>query len=90
MTEFDETIRNYGDRRQYRRKKKYQGASWTPPSANADKPDGLWCRACMKHHGYKSMGLSYNRTSQGWEMLWSCTRTNNIIGTTLLGGNGGT
>lgn len=72
-------------RRVYRRKRKYQGATWTPPSMSSDVEDGLWCKACHKRHGYMVLGLKYEKDSKGcWVMIWYCRTTGNVVGQKTL------
>jgi len=52
---------------------------------SADVGDGLWCRACKLRHGYKTLGLKYERRSTGWVILWNCTKTGDVVGETVLG-----
>jgi hypothetical protein len=48
---------------------------------SAEKPDGAWCPAHRKHHGYKSMGLKYGeRNAEGkFKLLWFCWETGNVL-----------
>jgi hypothetical protein len=74
------TTFNHLGNRQFRRKKRFQGADWTPPSMSAETGDGEWCRACRQRHGYKTMGLAYEKASSGrWKILWSCRKTGAVI-----------
>jgi hypothetical protein len=62
-----------GGNRVFRRKKRFQGASWTPPSMSAEVEDGLWCKRCKKRHGYMSMDIAYEKqTDDTWKALWMC------------------
>lgn len=64
----------------YRRRRRFQGATWTPPASSAHMGDGEWCSVCRKRHGYMSLGLDYERASSGrWKLLWYCKRTGNVI-----------
>jgi hypothetical protein len=64
----------------FRKRKRWQGATWTPPSMSADKEDGVYCKACRKTHGYKTMGFGYEKGTSGrWKILWSCRITHNVI-----------
>lgn len=64
----------------FRRRRKFQGATWTPTNQSADIGDGEWCKSCHKRHGYKTMGMNYDKTSSGkWKILWSCPKTGDVI-----------
>src|SRR6185503_6043465 len=69
----------------YRRRRRYQGATWAPPSASAEVTDGLWCRGCRKRHGYMSMGLKHEKRGDTFYQLWSCPKTHDVIGEVNLG-----
>src|SRR5687767_9738813 len=75
----------------YRRRKRWQGATWTPENQLADKPDGVWCRACKTRHGYMTMGITYelrinNKTHRTyWVLLWWCRHTGNVLEELRLG-----
>jgi hypothetical protein len=63
-----------------RRKKRWAGSTWTPPSMSAEKPDGLWCKVCRQHHGYMSMEIDYEKGSDSkWKILWMCPKTGNVL-----------
>ena len=68
-------------RKTYRRKRKYQGASWTPERSSALTDDGIWCPRCKQRHGYKSqlVGLNYEKRNGVWYILWHCKKTGNVI-----------
>jgi hypothetical protein len=73
----------------FRRKKRWQGATWTPTQQSAAVEDGAWCKSCRQRHGYKSPVLkaAYEKASNGkWRILWTCSKTGNVIETTNLGG----
>jgi hypothetical protein len=73
----------------FRKRKRWQGATWTPENQMADKVDGHWCRACKSRHGYMTMDASYEKASDGnWRINWSCRKTGNVIGETVLGAKG--
>jgi len=59
-------------KRVFRRKRRYQGASWTPPSMSAEVEDGLWCRRCKKRHGYMTMHVGYEKVNGDWVTRWMC------------------
>jgi hypothetical protein len=72
-------------RKQYRRKRRWQGATWTPERLPADIDDGAWCRNCRTRHGFMTMGLQYEKRKSGWWLLWSCRRTGRVIREMRLG-----
>lgn len=66
----------------YRRKRRHQGASWTPPSASALKEDGVWCPIHRQRHGYMSKGLGvyFDKGSHGeFQMIWYCKQTGDVL-----------
>lgn len=63
----------------YRKRRKHQGASWTPPSTSAVAGDGLWCGDCRKRHGYMTLGLNYEKYKGKWKLLWYCRRTGRVL-----------
>ncbi len=67
----------------FRRKKKFQGATWTPEASSAISTDGVWCPTCRIRHGYMSqkLGLEYERRSNGigWKKLWYCKLSGNVL-----------
>lgn len=72
----------------FRKRRKFQGSAWTPPSMSADAKDGEYCRACRKFHGYMSMGMSMEPMSGGegrFRQLWSCPKTGDVIKEIILG-----
>lgn len=76
------------DIRKIRRKKRWQGATWTPPSISAAKADGVWCPVHRMFHGYKSAQLvtDYEKRSDGeWRLLWICKMTGSVLGEIDLG-----
>jgi hypothetical protein len=73
-------------RRPFRRRRRWQGATWTPESQSADRVDGVWCPVHRKRHGYGTLGFEYERTSKGgWQVLWSCKTTGNVLQVMPLG-----
>jgi hypothetical protein len=63
-----------------RRKRKYQGATWAPPSQGVDLHDGAWCRKCRMRHGYSVMKVGYDKRNDGsFVMLWCCPKTGEVI-----------
>jgi hypothetical protein len=68
--------------RVFRRKRRFQGATWTPNTISAAVEDGAWCAKCRMRHGYKGSGLKmgYEKTNKGtWRLLWTCKKTGNVI-----------
>jgi hypothetical protein len=69
--------------RVFRRKKRFQGATWTPNTQSAAPEDGAWCARCRQRHGYKSSGLlmQVEKTVPGgqWRVLWVCKKTGNVL-----------
>jgi hypothetical protein len=68
--------------RVFRRKKRFQGATWTPEQTSAAPEDGAWCRSCQQRHGYKSHGLlmQVEKASTGaWRILWVCKKTKDVL-----------
>jgi len=71
----------------FRRRKKWQGATWTPPSQSAAVGDGLWCKRCKQRHGYKTMIFRLEiHPERGNSILWSCPRSGNVLKVVKLGG----
>lgn len=68
----------------FRRRKKFQGATWTPENSPAELGDGLWCKACKTRHGYMTMGMRWERSGDGFRLIWSCSKTHNVLGYTPL------
>lgn len=69
----------------FRKRKKWQGATWTPKNQSAEIGDGAWCRSCKIRHGYMTMTLQYDKDSKGrFQLLWGCPKTGNILETTTL------
>lgn len=69
-------------KRVYRRKRRWQGATWTPQGASALSEDGIWCPAHRVRHGYMSvlLGLRFEKGSNGkWKKLWYCNTTGNVL-----------
>lgn len=81
----DDAPRIPAGRRVFRRRKKFQGATWTPERSPAVAGDGEWCRSCRTRHGYKTMGLTWEKKSTQVEgeypfkTLWSCPKTGEVI-----------
>jgi hypothetical protein len=74
-----------------RRKKKFAGADWTPPSMSALPVDGVWCRKCKTRHGYMTLGFSIEhmpatdtKPTQN-RMLWYCPRYKDVLEEVPLG-----
>jgi hypothetical protein len=68
--------------RVFRRKRRFQGATWTPNTQSAAPEDGAWCAACRQRHGYKSSGLQMQpeKNDKGaWRVLWTCKKTGNVL-----------
>ena len=66
----------------YRRRKKHQGADWTPEKDSALSTDGAWCKSCRQRHGYMSknaLHASYEKRSGVWYILWTCIKSGNVI-----------
>jgi hypothetical protein len=69
-----------------RRRKKFQGADWTPPSMSAFPEDGEWCRPCKMRHGYSNIGVKFEKRSDGgFRILWLCPKYGHVVGTKDLG-----
>lgn len=72
-------------KRIFRRRKKFQGATWTPENSPAVVGDGEWCPDCRTRHGYKTMGLTWEKKSTivdgeyKFKTLWSCPKTGRVI-----------
>lgn len=69
-------------RKVFRRKRKFQGATWTPTRQSADPDDGVWCPSHRIRHGYMSINLQtkYEKGSDGrWKILWICKLTGNVL-----------
>lgn len=76
----------YLGRRVFRRKKKFQGATWTPDTSNADKEDGVYCRRCRIRHGYMKLGIQYEKTGSGtWKVMWKCPKFGMVLKEVILG-----
>lgn len=71
-------------RKPFRRKKKYQGSDWTPPSMSAEVDDGLWCKRCRLRHGYSVLGLKYEKRKTQFVIIWYCKKTGDVLGETPL------
>src|SRR5688572_13304616 len=71
----------------YRRRKKHEGATWTPPNASALKEDGVWCPHHRMRHGYKSdqLGFSPERWNGKSYIHWYCKKTGDVLETVELG-----
>ncbi len=71
-------------RKVFRRRKKYQGAIWTPRGSTALYGDGEWCKDCRMRHGYKTMGVTFEKKSapkereRRWRILWLCPKTGRV------------
>ena len=71
----------------FRRRKKHQGADWTPDNQSALSGDGPWCKNCRQRHGYMSkvMGTQYEKRNGVWFILWVCLKTGDVIKDQPLG-----
>lgn len=71
-----------GGNPKFRRRKKFQGATWTPENSAAELGDGLWCRQCKTRHGYMTMEIryEYNKKKDRFNVLWTCKKTGNVLG----------
>jgi hypothetical protein len=74
-----------------KRKKKFQGATWTPETKSADKPDGVWCGYHKLRHGYmsKELGFSTERYNSKSYIHWYCKKTGDVLDTVQIGGTDG-
>lgn len=67
----------------FRRRRRHQGATWTPTNSSALTEDGVWCPVHRKRHGYMSEALSiaYEKRSDGsgFKIMWVCKLTGNVI-----------
>jgi hypothetical protein len=71
----------------YRRKKRHQGADWTPEKDSALTDDGVWCPSCRVRHGYMAkrvLGTQYEQRNGAWHILWVCLKSGNIVKDELL------
>lgn len=76
-----------GGNPKFRRRKKFQGATWTPENAAAELGDGLWCKQCKTRHGFMTLGSAYERfTPHRFRVVWSCKKSGDVLGYTELGG----
>jgi hypothetical protein len=71
--------------RPFRRKRRFQGETWTPAGQSAFAEDGLWCRQCRMRHGYKTMELNHERRDGTWRQLWSCPKYHTVLEEKELG-----
>lgn len=72
----------------FRRRRKFQGATWTPEASSALTTDGVWCPQHRMRHGYKSkaLGATYEKGSNGkWKVLWFCSSTGDVLEELELG-----
>jgi hypothetical protein len=73
----------FASRRPFRRKRRFQGATWTPASQSADRRDGVWCPVHRKFHGYGSTALNFTvgerRPNGTFKILWTCALTGNVL-----------
>jgi hypothetical protein len=76
-------------RRIFRRKKRWQGAVWSPKHQPALYEDGKWCKKCKTRHGYMTMDVQYEKRGDHFVMLWLCKTTRDVVGETKLGGASG-
>ena len=72
-------------RRIFRRKKRWQGATWTPESQSSGARDGAFCKVHKTWHGYKTMGIQYEKRGDYFWILWSCPKTGDVIQEMRLG-----
>lgn len=84
---YRQLINSGAGKKVFRRKKKHQGADWTPDDASALSGDGPWCASCRQRHGYMSklMGTQYEKRNGVWYILWVCKKTSNVIKDHALG-----
>src|SRR3954462_15188898 len=78
-----------GDReppKKYRRRKKHEGATWTPASVSALKEDGVWCPHHRTRHGYKSdlLGFVPERWNGRSYIHWTCKTTGQVLDTVTV------
>lgn len=74
-------IENIGARH-FRRKRKFQGATWTPGTVSATPEDGIWCPEHRLRHGYKTkqLGVYFEKDTHGkWKALWYCVATGAVL-----------
>lgn len=66
----------------FRRKKKHEGATWTPTNESALSGDGVWCPAHRQFHGYMSkakLRTAYEKRNGIWYIQWICKQTGNVL-----------
>lgn len=76
----------------FRRKRRYQGATWTPGTISSDVENGVWCPQHRIRHGYKSdrLGVYYEKGKDNrFTALWYCKTTGAVLTAMVLGGNSG-
>lgn len=81
-----------GGAKQYRRRRKHQGADWTPEKSSALSSDGYWCKACRQRHGAMAknvLGVTYERRNGVWYILWTCLKSGDVIHDEALVNKGG-
>jgi hypothetical protein len=69
----------------FRRRRKHEGATWTPESQSALSEDGVWCKACRQRHGYMNLDMIHEKQGEAWVSHWVCRKTGNYIGELWLG-----
>lgn len=80
------TSTSTGSNPKFRKRKKFQGASWTPENSPAELGDGLWCKQCKTRHGYMTMGLVWEKDDKDrFRGVWSCKKTGDVLGYLTLG-----
>lgn len=74
-----------GGRRLRRRLKRWQGASWTPPTLSSEPKDGRFCKLCGKWHGYMTLGTAYEKRGEAWVLMWKCPKWGHVVDELWLG-----
>lgn len=71
-----------------KRKKKWQGATWTPGTKSSDVPDGVWCGYHGLRHGYmsKELGFTPERYNGKSYIHWYCKKTGDVLDSKEVGG----
>lgn len=70
----------------FRRRRRHQGATWTPTNTSAEIGDGAWCKFHKQRHGYMTMDIAYEKRNGFWYILWSCKQTHQVLEEMRLGG----
>jgi hypothetical protein len=71
----------------FRRRRRFQGATWTPEKDSALSTDGFWCKNCRVRHGAMSknvLGAQYEKRNGVWYILWICKKSGNVIHETSM------